>query len=89
MPKSKVRKKTEYSAPSRASGGASAIKATAASPQWYPYVMGLVLVVGLLWIATYYIAGDRIPIMVHLGAWNFAVGFAFLITGLLMSVRWR
>lgn len=89
MPKSKVRKKSEYVAPGRPGGGASALKHVAPSPQWYPYVMGAVLLIGLVWISTYYIAGDRIPAMVTLGGWNFAVGFAFLVVGLLMGVRWR
>ena len=88
VPKSKVRKKSDYIAPSR-SAGATAVKQSAPSPQWYPYVMGALLVIGLLWIATYYIAGERFALMVSLGGWNFAIGFAFLIAGLLLAVRWR
>ena len=51
-------------------------------------MVGLMLV-GLLWIVTYYVAGEDIPFMVSLGAWNFAVGFGAMVAGLVMSMRWR
>lgn len=89
MPKSKVRKQNEYVAPGRTVGGSSAIKQGAPSPQWYPFVFVAVMLFGLAWIAVYYIAGDRIPFMVTLGAWNFLVGFAGLVIGLLLAARWR
>ncbi len=89
MPKSKVRKKTEYAVPSRSGGGATAIKAAAPSPQWYPFVFVAIMLFGLAWIAVYYIAGDRIPFMVSMGSWNFLVGFAALVIGLLLAARWR
>jgi Cell division protein CrgA len=27
--------------------------------------------------------------MAQLGPWNYAIGFAFMITGLLLTLRWR
>jgi hypothetical protein len=36
-----------------------------------------------------YIAGESVPLMKDLGNWNFAVGFALMIGGLLMTMRWR
>jgi hypothetical protein len=47
------------------------------------------MVLGLLWIVVYYVAGDRIPLMVSLGMYNFAIGFGAMIIGLVMSMRWR
>ena len=44
---------------------------------------------GLAWIVVYYMAGESVPLMNNLGSWNFAVGFAFLVVGLGMAVRWR
>ncbi len=88
MPKSKVRKKSEYTPPSRVLAGSSA-KQAAPSASWYPIAMVVVLVIGLAWISTYYIAGDRIPVMDQIGAGNFLVGFGFMIAGLIMAVRWR
>ena len=29
------------------------------------------------------------PLMVSLGAWNFAIGFGAMVAGLVMSMRWR
>ncbi len=34
-------------------------------------------------------SGDSIPLMVSLGAWNFAIGFGAMVAGLVMSMRWR
>ena len=43
----------------------------------------------IIWIVVYYVAGDQIPFMVSLGAWNFAIGFGAMVAGLVMSMRWR
>ena len=91
MPKSKVRKKSVYTPPesvleARATRAARAAKP---SPRWYAPLMVTLMVLGLLWIVVYYVAGDRIPFMVSLGVWNFAVGFGVMIIGLIMSMRWR
>lgn len=92
MPKSKVRKKSDYTprvASSSSSSASSATKGLAPSPTWYPIVMIVVLVIGLAWIAVYYIAGDRVPVIEDIGAWNFAVAFGIMMVGLVMAVRWR
>lgn len=92
MPKSKVRKKNDYTpraASSSSSSVSSATKGLAPSPTWYPVVMIVVLIIGLAWIAVYYIAGDRVPVIEDIGAWNFAVAFGIMMIGLIMAVRWR
>ena len=48
-----------------------------------------VLILGLLWIVVYYVAGDEIGFMDSLGAWNFAIGFGGMVGGLIMSMNWR
>ena len=90
MPKSKVRKKTSYS-PSSATLSSPAVTGRLAKPsaRWWPIVMAAFLVLGLAWIVVYYMAGESVPLMSTLGSWNFAVGFAFLVVGLGMAVRWR
>ena len=40
------------------------------------------MLIGLLWIVVYYVAGDQIPFMVSLSAWNFAIGFGAMVAGL-------
>ena len=91
MPKSKVRKKSVYTPPEGVLQARSAEQARLAqpSPRWYVALMVALLVVGLLWIVVYYIAGDEIPFMVSLAAWNFAIGFGLMVAGLVMSMRWR
>ena len=88
MPKSKVRKKSAYTPPPAATQAGSA-RALAPSPRWYAPLMVALMLVGLLWIVVYYVAGDEIPFMVDLGAWNFAIGFGAMVAGLIMSMRWR
>jgi len=46
------------------------------------------LVVGLIWIVVFYVSQQAWPIGA-LGAWNLVVGFVFLITGVVLSTRWR
>ena len=86
MPKSRVRKKPD--APLRAPTAAPAGRQLAPSPSWYPIVMAALLLIGLAWIVTYYIAPNT-PLISDLGAWNFAVGFGIMLLGLGMAVRWR
>ena len=88
MPKSKVRKKSAYTPPTSVlqPGPARAVRP---SPRWYAPVMVGLMLLGLLWIVVYYVAGDRIPFMVGLSAWNFAIGFGAMVAGLIMSMRWR
>ena len=88
MPKSKVRKKTVYTPPT---DRRTPVKAKAAGPSHPVYIavmLGMMLI-GLLWLVVNYIAGDKIAFMTQLGPWNFAIGFALMIVGLLMTMRWR
>ena len=90
VPKSKVRKKSVYTPPEeslRARDGRA--KALQPSPRWYAPVMVGLMLLGLLWIVVYYVAGAQIPFMVSLQAWNFAIGFGAMVAGLIMSMRWR
>jgi hypothetical protein len=88
MPKSKVRKKTAYTPPA---DRRTPVKVRAAGPSHpvYKIVMFGLMVIGLAWLVVNYIAGDKIGFMSDLGNWNFAVGFALMISGLLMTMRWR
>jgi hypothetical protein len=90
VPKSKVRKKPSYAAPvtgsSNYGSGGGQVKP---SPTWYPITMVVLLIIGLAYIVVYYISGENIPGMRDIGSWNFGVGFLFLMTGLIMAVRWR
>jgi hypothetical protein len=95
VPKSKVRKKVA-TATSNSSAQANAnayttSRARVAGPSGPVYIgimLGL-MVLGLLWLVVNYLWGRNIPFMASLGNWNFAIGFALMIAGLLMTMRWR
>jgi cytochrome bd-type quinol oxidase subunit 2 len=55
----------------------------------YASRLGIVLLLGLGWIAVYYIAGERVPFMQDIGALNLLIGFGLMVIGLVMAVRWR
>ncbi len=95
MPKSKVRKKV---ATATASSSTTAnvqarvnTRAHVAAPSG-PIYIGIMLgfmVLGLIWLVGYYLWGSDIHFLSALGSWNFLIGFALMIVGLLMTMRWR
>ncbi|MGY1637122.1 cell division protein CrgA [Geodermatophilus sp. SYSU D00742] len=90
MPKSKVRKKSVYTPPQGTlQAGTPAARVAQPSPRWYAPLMVTLMVLGLLWIVVFYVAGERIGFMNGIGPWNFAVGFGLMVAGLVMSMRWR
>lgn len=90
MPKSKVRKKSVYTPPEGVlPSRAASARAAAPSPRWYPAVMVSLMIIGLVWIVVYYVAGDKIGFLNSLSAWNFLIGFGAMVAGLVMSMRWR
>jgi hypothetical protein len=89
MPKSKVRKKAVYTPPPSDRARTTPVKVAGPTHPVYIVVMLGLMLVGLIWLVVNYLAGDSIPFMVALGPWNFAVGFALIVIGLLMTMRWR
>lgn len=91
MPKSRVRKKPVYTPPSDVLPSVARItRKKGPSPAWYPILMVGLMLLGLVYIVVFYIAGERVPVMKNLhAAWNFAIGFGLMIFGLGMAVRWR
>ncbi len=90
MPKSKVRKKSVYTPPQGTlQSGTTRARAVRPSPRWYAPLMVALMLLGLLWIVVFYVAGERIPFMADLGVANFAIGFGLMVAGLVMSMRWR
>jgi uncharacterized membrane protein len=88
MPKSKVRRKTAYTPPPTATSRNPVKVAGPTHPVYVAVMLGLMLL-GLAWLVVNYLAGDKIPFMVALNAWNFVIGFALIVVGLLMTMRWR
>lgn len=87
MPKSKVRKKPA-SAPTGKAAPAKAQPAGPSHPLYVAVMLGMMLL-GLAWLVVNYLAGDKIGFFRDLGAYNFLVGFALMIVGLLMTMKWH
>ncbi len=81
MPKSRVRKKAVYTPPPRSAK-------LNVSPPWLVPTMLACLLVGLAWIATFYISGQSLPIKA-LAQWNLVVGFGLIVSGVMLATRWR
>ena len=93
MPKSKVRKKNDFAAtsvsrtPVKVKAGPSSI--------WFVVVFIGLMLIGLVWLLVFQLAAsgfntpDPLQWMSDLGPWNYAIAFGFMITGLLLTMRWR
>jgi hypothetical protein len=81
VPKSRTRSKAVYTPPPRSA------KAKV-SPRWLVPAMLASLLLGLVWIVIFYVSQQSYPIGA-LGAWNLVVGFAFLVTGVMLSTKWH
>jgi hypothetical protein len=93
MPKSKVRKKNDFTinpvsrTPVKVKAGPSSI--------WFVVLFVSLMLIGLVWLIVYQLAGtgpdapSMLRWMTDLYAWNYAIAFAFMITGLLLTMRWR
>jgi hypothetical protein len=82
VPKSRVRKKGVYTPPAKSA------KAKVSPPWLVPAMVGCLLL-GLAWIAVFYVTGGAIPGMSTIGNWNLLIGFGFIIAGVTLSTRWR
>lgn len=88
MPESKSRKKPTRYVPEQPKGERKVAKL--GSPAWLAPTMVACFVIGLLYIVVFYIAGADVPIMRDLSNLvNVGIGFAFIIVGFLLSMRWR
>jgi hypothetical protein len=87
MPKSKVRKKNDFTinpvsrTPVKVKGGPSSV--------WFVVLFLGLMLIGLAWLLVFQLASTSIPFLADLGPWNYAIAFAFMISGLLLTMRWR
>ncbi len=73
MPKSRIRKKADFTPPPAKQ--ATAIKLTNRS--WVAPVMLALFLIGLAWIVVFYVTEGDLPVDA-LGNWNIVVGFGFI-----------
>ncbi|BBZ25220.1 cell division protein CrgA [Mycolicibacter hiberniae] len=94
MPKSKVRKKTTSFTPSAVSRTPVKVKGGPSSGWFVALFLGLLLL-GLVWLMVYQLGATGLDApaalnwMAELGPWNYAIAFAFMIAGLLLTMRWH
>ena len=81
MPKSRVRKRTVYTPPPQKSARRKV------SPPWMGPAIVACLVIGLAWIAVYYVTQGSFPGMSALGSWNLVAGFVFIIAGVTLATQ--
>jgi hypothetical protein len=51
--------------------------------------MVTLLVVGLIWIVTFYVAGDDVPLMRDLGGVNLFIGMGLITGGFITATQWK
>ena len=83
MPKSRIRKKSDYTPPATA----SAVKLKSGRG-WVAPLMLAMFVVGLVWIVVYYVTSGSWPLPAA-GNWNIVIGFAFIAAGFGVSTQWK
>ncbi len=82
MPESRVRRKSIFTPPTAKAAGPKP------NPRWFVPVMVGLLIIGLVYIVTFYISLQRYPVP-NIGTWNLVIGFGILLTGFGMTTRWR
>ncbi|HEV3379622.1 MAG TPA: cell division protein CrgA [Trebonia sp.] len=82
MPKSRIRKKPVYTPPPSQS------KKRKVSAPWLVPTMLASLILGLAWIAVYYITNGA-SFLAPLGGWNLVCGFALIVVGVVLATNWR
>jgi hypothetical protein len=83
VPKSRTRQKAAYTPPPTRSPKKKI------SPPWVAPLMLALFVIGVLWLAVFYITGGSVPLIETLGNWNLAVGFGFIVGGFIVSTQWH
>jgi hypothetical protein len=59
------------------------------SPPWFGGLLLGLMLFGIAWLLTYYFSNGGVLGMEHLGGWNLAVGFGFIVGGLGMATQWK
>jgi hypothetical protein len=83
VPRSRIRRRTSFTPPPDKT---RAVKL--GSPRWLVPAMVTFMVVGLLWVVTYYVTQTEYPIE-SLGNYNMLIGFGLIAIGFGMSTRWK
>lgn len=94
MPESKVRKQaaTKQKAATKAEQAERRSESARLAPRsrnWVPAVFVPVGLLGVAWMVTYNLAGDKIGFMGALGDWNVAIGLGLIVASFLLMTLWK
>ncbi|MFX0537423.1 cell division protein CrgA [Ornithinimicrobium sp. Y1847] len=87
MPESRGREGAKARA-QRTSEVGPATQKLPSNPSWFVPVMCGLMIVGVLWVATFYVTSGALPIR-PIGYWNLGIGMGLIMAGFLMATRWR
>jgi hypothetical protein len=88
VPVSRSRKKAKNKATAASTPGGPTPQRVGGG-RWVVPVMLTLLIVGLLWIVVFYLAGSEIPLMSDLGYWNLGIGMGMILLGLVTAMKWE
>lgn len=58
------------------------------NPSWFIPVMCGLMILGVLWVATFYITAGAFPVGAW-GYWNLGIGMGLIMAGFAMATQWR
>ncbi|AXH96804.1 cell division protein CrgA [Ornithinimicrobium avium] len=87
MPKSRGREGAKQRA-RRTSEIAPTTQKIPSNPSWFVPVMCALMIVGVLWVATFYVTSGQWPIG-SIRYWNLGIGMGMIMAGFMMATRWR
>ncbi|MCQ4083239.1 cell division protein CrgA [Streptomyces sp. RB6PN25] len=83
MPKSRIRKKADFTPPPEK----TSIK-LGSGRSWVAPLMLALFLIGLAWIVIFYVTTGSLPVEA-LGNWNIVIGFGFIAGGFVVSTQWK
>jgi hypothetical protein len=89
VPESRRRKKKDARPAARAVAVAPGRRQNAPSPPWFGATLAGLFVVGIAWLLTFYFSNGDAMTWTHIGNWNLAIGFGFVVAGLGLSTQWK
>ncbi|MDF3290927.1 MULTISPECIES: cell division protein CrgA [Streptomyces] len=85
MPKSRIRKKADFTPPPEKTTAAFRLHT---GRRWVAPLMLALFLIGLAWIVVFYVTTGNLPIEAW-GNWNIVVGFGFIAGGFVVSTQWK
>lgn len=85
MPKSRIRKKDDFTPPP---AKATTISLSGGGRRWVAPLMLTLFGLGLAWIIVFYVTSGGLPVEAF-GNWNIVVGFGFIAGGFVVSTQWK